>query len=217
MNFSNAEPGDIITFGSYAHTTAGNDRTPIQWRVLENTGATLFLLSEYIIDSKRYHNQPTETTWRDCDLRRWLNTTFLEAAFRPDELARIAVTLCGDNGADSPDTRDRVFLLSAAEVRAHTDPQDSDRRRRTIATDYARARKPDGCHVYVYDKSVEADYLFVDSEKHGCSWWWTRTQLQMQNGRSARAAFVGARSNIKSYGKVDIARYGVRPALKLKP
>jgi hypothetical protein len=88
-------------------------------------------------------------------------------------------------------------------------------RRRTIATDYAKAKKADGCYVYVYDKGVEQDYIVENGERRGCSWWWTRTQLQIEEGSSSRATFIGARSNIKSYGKVDIARYGVRPAIRL--
>lgn len=210
------EPGEIILFGSYPHTTDGTDQTPIQWRVLHHTDDELFLLSEYLLDCRRYHNAAVDTNWRDCDMRQWLNNDLFERAFSREEQARIKMTRCTDNGEGSPDTEDKVFLLSVAEVRAFTVPQDGDRRRRTIATEYAKVKKADGCSVYVYDKGVEEDYIIVDGEKRGCSWWWTRTQLQIEGGRSSRAAFIGARSNIKSYGKVDIARYGVRPAIKLE-
>lgn len=214
-SFSNAKPGAMITFGTYPHTTEGTDETPIQWRVLQNTGGELFLLSEYILDSKRYHNQAVDTTWRDCDLRRWLNNAFLRIAFSATEREHIRTTTCTGNGEGSPDTQDTVFLLSVAEVKEFTSVQDGSMRRRTIATDYAKAKKADGCYIYVYDKGVEQDYIVANGEKHGCSWWWTRTQLQIKDGSSSRAAFIGARSNIKSYGKVDLAMYGVRPAIKL--
>lgn len=215
MTLSNVQPGQLVTFGAYPHTANGKDRTPIQWRVLQNTGQALFLLSEYILDGKRYHHQAVDTTWRECDLRQWLNDEFICTAFSPEEQARILTTLCTDNGEGSPDTEDKVFLLSVAEVKAFTSPQDGDMRRRTIATAYAKVKKADGCSVYVYDKGVEKDYIVENGEKRGCSWWWTRTQLQIEDGRSSRAAFIGARSNIKSYGKVDLAWYGVRPAIKL--
>ena len=70
--------------------------------------------------------------------------------------------------------------------------------------------------LYVYDKGVEKDYVVENGEKRGCSWWWTRTQLQIQDGRSSRAAFIGPRGDVKSYGRVDLARYGVRPAIRLR-
>ncbi|MFN2208278.1 MAG: DUF6273 domain-containing protein [Candidatus Promineifilaceae bacterium] len=213
-----AKPGDTILFGVYPQTADGEDRTPIRWLVLQNLDGELFVLSEKIVDCRRYHGKHVDITWRECDLRRWLNETFYNAAFNTAEQELIRTTRCTDNGEGSPDTEDRVFLLSVTEIKAFTDAQggsDTVVRRRTIGTEFARAPKPDGCRLYVYDKGVEKDYIIEDGEKFGCSWWWTRTQLQIQDGRSSRAAFIGARSNIKSYGRVDLAYYGVRPAAKL--
>jgi len=214
-----AKPGDTILFGVYPQTADGQDRTPLQWLVLQNSDGELFVLSEKIVDCRRYHGEHVGITWHECDLRRWLNETFYNAAFSAAEEKLIQTTHCTDNGEGSPDTEDKVFLLSVAEIKAFTDARDgSDTavRRRTIGTEFARAPKPDGCRLYVYDKGVEKDYTVENGQKLGCSWWWTRTQMQIQDGRSARAAFIGARSNIKSYGRVDLAYYGVRPALKLK-
>ena len=212
---SMAKPGEIITFGIYPQMAHGTDQTPIQWRVLQNAGNELFLLSEYILDCKRYHNEAVDTAWRDCDLRKWLNSELFRIAFTAAEQARIKTTICTDNGAGSPNTEDRVFLLSVAEVETFTSPQDVDRHRPTIGTEYAKTKKADGCRLYVYDKGVEQDYIVVNGEKHGCSWWWTRTQSQRQIGNLSRATFIGARGNIKRYGRVDVKFYGVRPALKL--
>ena len=33
-----AKPGEVITFGIYPQTAGGADRTPIKWRVLQNSG-----------------------------------------------------------------------------------------------------------------------------------------------------------------------------------
>ena len=209
-----AKPGEIIPFGTYPQTADGADRTPIKWRVLQNSGDELFVLSEYILDCKRYHGEFVDITWRDCDLRQWLNDAFYHAAFNAAEQGFVKTTHCMDNGDGSPDTEDMVFLLSVAEVKEFTDAQ-GDMRRRTIGTDYAKSKKADGCHLYVYDKGVEKDYILENGEKRGCSWWWTRTQSQRQIDNLSRAVFIGARSNIKTYGKVDIRFYGVRPAIKL--
>jgi hypothetical protein len=211
-----AKPGGIVAFGSYPQTANGADRTPIQWRVLQNSGRELFLLSEFILDCKPYHYTYVEITWRDCDLRKWLNDEFYHAAFNAAEKRFIKTTHCADNGEGSPDTEDHVFLLSMNEIQAFTDPKDgSDTiiRRRTVGTDFAKVKKPDGCSLYVYDKGVEKDYVIENGVKRGCSWWWTRSQLQTQH--PSRATFIGARSNIKRYGRVNLRGYGVRPALRL--
>jgi len=65
----NAKPGKIITYGTYPQTADGADVIPIKWRVLQNSGSELFILSEYILDSKRYHSDFLDIT-RDSDLRR---------------------------------------------------------------------------------------------------------------------------------------------------
>ena len=211
-SFGSAKPGDMLTFGMYPQTADGTDRTPIQWRVLRRSGRELLLLAEYILDCKQYHGEFTETMWRDCDLRRWLNQDFYNAAFSAAEKDSITTTLCSENGDGSPDTHDTVFLLSVSEAKALTAPPRDAlvTQRRAIATDYARVKKADGCHLYVYDKSVSEDYITKNGHAYGCSWWWLRTQL----GSLSRASFVGPRSSIRSYCRVNRVNYGVRPALK---
>lgn len=210
-------PGDIITFGMYPQTADGTDRTPIQWHVLENSGAELFLLSQYLLDCRRYHGEYTATNWRDCDLRRWLNEEFYNVAFTAAEKAAISLTRCADNGAGTPDTDDRVFLLSIAEVHRLTDQLGKDFRR-TRGTGFAKIKKADGCHLYVMDKNVPADYVMEDGQTYGCSWWWLRNQgtLQDQGDDPTRAVFIGTRASIRHYARVNLTGYGVRPALKLK-
>jgi hypothetical protein len=205
-----AQPGEIITFGRYPQSADGTDRTPIRWRVLQNASGELFLLSERILDCKRYHGAFVDITWRDCDLRRWLNDDFYQAAFDAAEQGAIKTTRCTDNGAGSPDTEDRVFLPGAAEIRELTDALGKDFRR-AVGTEFARVKKADGCRLYVYDKSVDDNYITENGVKRGCSWWWLRTRL----GEASRAAFVGTRASIRSYCRVNRVSYGVRPALKL--
>lgn len=207
---ASAKPGDLITFGMYPQTADGADRTPIRWRVLQNFGKELFILSEYILDCKRYHGAFTDITWRDCDLRQWLNDAFYHAAFRATEKKLVATTLCTDNGKDSPDTEDKVFLLGVAEVKELTDVLGK-KVRRAVGTEFAKVKKADGCYLYVYDKSVADNYVIESGKKYGCSWWWLRTQL----GGSSRATFIGTRASIRSYGRVSLRFYGVRPAVKL--
>jgi hypothetical protein len=211
-----AQPGETITFGSYPQTADGADRTPIKWRVLHNSGSELFILSATILDCKRYHGEYMDITWRDCDLRKWLNDEFYNAAFNAAEKGLVKATRCTDNGEGSPDTEDKVFLLSVAEVKRLTDTFGKDLRR-AIGTEFAKVKKADGCHLYVMDKNVDIDYISEGSKKYGCSWWWLRNQgsLKDQGNDPSRAVFVGTRASIRHYARVNLAGYGVRPALIL--
>ena len=209
-----AKPGEIITLGVYPQTADGADRTPIKWRVLQNSGRDLFILSENILDCKRYHGEYADITWRDCDLRKWLNAEFYNAAFNAAEKGFVKTTCCTDNGEGSPDTEDKIFLLSIAEVKRLTDTLGKDifdKKRRAVGTEFAKVKKADGCHLYVYDGSVNDGYITENGKKHGCSWWWLRTQP----GGSSRATFVCLHGSVRGYGRVSRGRYGLRPALNL--
>lgn len=212
----NAKPGEIILFGSYPQTADGTGNTPIKWRVLQNSGSELFLLSEYILDCKRYHGEYVEITWHDCDLRKWLNDAFYHIAFSADERDLVKTVHCTDHGEDSPDTEDKVFLLSVTDVNRLTDKLGKDFRR-TRGTAFATIKKDDGCHLYVMDKNVDIDYINEGSKKVGCSWWWLRNQgrLKDKGNDPSRAVFIGTRASIRHYARVNRTGYGVRPALKL--
>jgi hypothetical protein len=211
-----AKPGEIITFGTYPQMADGSDHTPIKWRVLQNSGRELFLLSEYILDCKRYHGEFTAITWRDCGLRQWLNDAFYHAAFTDAEKAVIKITPTTDNGEDSPDTEDQVFLLSIAEVNRLTNQLGKDFRR-ARGTAFAQIKKADGCHLYVMDKNVDTDYMHEDGKTYGCSWWWLRNQGRLKDTGNdpSRAVFIGTRASIRHYARVNQTGDGVRPALIL--
>lgn len=215
----NAKSGEIITFGTYQQTVDGLGRTPIKWRVLKNSGTELFILSEYILECKRYHGESVDIkwrdcvdiTWHDCDLRRWLNNEFYNTAFNTDEKELIKTTRCTDNGEGTPNTEDKVFLLSVNEIKNLSDIHGKDLLR-AAGTDFAKMKKNDGCNLYVYDKTNKDNYTIRNGEEVGCSWWWLRTQ----GNKPSRAFFVGTSCSIRSYANVSLARDGVRPALIIK-
>ncbi|WP_313560097.1 DUF6273 domain-containing protein [Ruminiclostridium cellobioparum] len=214
----NVKPGEIITFGTYPQTSAGNDATPVKWRVLQNSGSELFILSEHILDCKRYHGKSADITWydcvditwRDCDLRKWLNDEFYNTVFTSAEKEFIKTAHCTGNGEGSPDTEDRVFLLSVNEIKEVSDKHGK-ALLRAVGTDFAKMKKPDGCSLYVYDKTNKDNYIIRNGQETGCSWWWLRTQ----GNKPTRAFFVGTGCSIRSYANVSAARDGVRPALKI--
>ncbi|WP_334071449.1 MULTISPECIES: DUF6273 domain-containing protein [Paenibacillus] len=209
------KPGEIMTFGSYPQSADGEE-LPIEWRVLQNSGGELFMISEYILDCKRYHGSSkditwrdcVDITWRDCDLRKWLNDEFYNIAFSAAEKEYIKTAHCADNGEGSPETEDKVFLLSVDEIKQFSEIHGKDLRR-AAGTDFAKQKKNDGCSLYVYDKTNKDNFIIKNGEEVGCSWWWLRTQ----GNKPSRAFFIGPSFSIRSYANVSLARDGVRPAL----
>ncbi|WP_375103131.1 DUF6273 domain-containing protein [Paenibacillus sp. RS8] len=211
----NVKLGQIITFGTYSQSKDGK-ALPIEWRVLHNSGSELIVLSEYILDCKRYQGKSADVkwrdsvdiTWHDCDLREWLNDEFYHTAFNATEKELIKTTRCNDNGEGTPDTEDNVFLLSVDEIKAYSEIHGKELRR-AVGTDFAKMKKSDGCSLYVYDKTDKENYIIKDGEEFGCSWWWLRTQ----GNKPSRAFFIGPGCSIRSYANVSVARDGVRPAI----
>lgn len=121
---------ETYTFGSYEQDgDSSNGKEPIEWLVLDRDGDRALLLSKYALDYQSFmpfYEPVTEPyTWESCSLRRWLNGTFLNAAFSADERQRLltttVITSPGSlHRSDGPiTTEDRVFLLSNTEVYAY--------------------------------------------------------------------------------------------------
>ena len=121
---------ETYTFGSYEQDgDSSNGKEPIEWLVLDRNGDRALLLSKYALDYQSFmpfYEPVTEHyTWESCSLRRWLNSTFLNAAFNSSERQRLLTTtvitspgsLHRENGPVT--TEDRVFLLSNTEVYAY--------------------------------------------------------------------------------------------------
>lgn len=62
---------------------------PIKWRVLKNEEGMLTLLSDSILDCKKYHEQREEINYDSCSLKVWLNDNFLKFAFDRIEVCYI--------------------------------------------------------------------------------------------------------------------------------
>ena len=121
---------ETYTFGSYEQDgDAANGKEPIEWLVLDRDGDKVLLLSKYALDYQSfmpfYEPVTGPFTWENSSLRRWLNGTFLNAAFSADEQQRLLTTtvitspgsLRRDDGPIT--TEDQVFLLSNTEVYAY--------------------------------------------------------------------------------------------------
>ncbi len=214
-----AAPGDLVIFGTYPRLLDGTAE-PIRWIVLEKSDGALLLLSEEIVDCKRYHSgdgdsksmgEKPPVSWAGCELRAWLNDAFLHRAFSAAEQRQILPTRCTDNGEGSPDTEDRVFLLSEQQLLRFA-PLHSQPLRKAVGTPFAKAPKADGCRLYVYNKAERENYKEVEGEPQGLSWWWLRTR----GNRSWRVCMVGTLGTVRHYEEAHLHRVGVRPAIRIK-
>jgi len=98
-----------ITFGEY------------NWVVLEERDDSILILSEKIIETKKYHDLYENITWENSTVRKYLNDDFY-GGFTSSEKSQILETkiinnanpwynTCGGNS-----TMDKIFLLSVEEV-----------------------------------------------------------------------------------------------------
>ncbi len=117
--------GEYVFFGRYPQTHEGKDKTPIEWLVLDydEENQRVLLLSRYGLETMAYHSEEGNITWEKCKVRKWLNSSFMDAAFTKKERKAILTTKV-DNSREQgyyetdggSDTEDQVFLLSYMEA-----------------------------------------------------------------------------------------------------
>lgn len=151
--------GDIVEFGTYEQdNSTENGAEPIEWQVLEVNGNQRMLIARYGIDCRQYDPRDMYLTWADCELRRWLNGSFMQTAFTPERQAMIMTTsLTNSNNPvygtwGGTNTNDNIFLLSYYEASVY------------FPTNAQRQVQPT---AYTASKDAEI--------KQGNCWWWLRT------------------------------------------
>ncbi len=191
------EKGEYITFGTYEQdNNTFNGKEKIEWLVLKVDGDKALVISKYALDCQQYNkSDDTRVTWETCSLRKWLNGTFLSAAFSSEEQSSIiSSTVTADMNpyySTSPgnNTTDKVFLLSITEANKYFS---SDSARQCSGTAYAKAQ---GAKTNTINDNC---------------WWWLRSP----GDRSSRAAFVLSDGSVDNNGRLFDLSYGpVRPAL----
>ena len=196
-----AKVGEYIVFGAYEqdnNTSNGNE--DVEWLVLEKEDDKALVISKYALDCQQYNTSYTNVKWETCSLRKWLNETFLSAAFNSEEQnSIISSTVTADNNpshSTSPgnNTTDKVFLLSITEVNKYFE---SDDERKCAPTDYA----------IVQGAGTSVSYK---TGGRATGMWWLRTPGLY----SYLAAFVHYDGFIVSHGDdVDHDDSAVRPAM----
>lgn len=196
VSSQNFAAGSYVKFGRYRQTRE-LALDPIEWLVLENNGETALLISKFALDCYNFHYAITPVSWRDCDLRKWLNGDFLQSAFNFEEIGRIADSKiytganleCNTEGCG--ETTDKVFCLSIDEAKQYFSSDDA---RKCQPTEFAIAR-----HAY-YNRD------------NGCGSFWLRSQGYMLD----KAACVLYNGAVDSSGHdPNVLGSSVRPALRI--
>lgn len=180
--------GDTFFLGAFEQdNNNGNGAEAIEWIVLEKTEGRILVISRYLLDCRRYHNNNVNVSWYTCSLRTWLNEDFYQDAFTAAEKERILTFSDPDSAAE-----DKVFLLSLEQVEQYFTTKSS---RICRATKYAVSRN-----------------AYVNSSTGG-SWWLLRTagvddQHVVSINSDGAIDYTG--------GKVADSRGTVRPALWIR-
>lgn len=193
-----ADVGDIVFFGAYEQDgNISNGKEVIEWRVLAKEDSHLLVISEKALAKKQYNSRAMETTWEKCFLRKWLNETFFQEAFTPEEQAYIeATTVSADknprySSLSGNATIDKVFLLSITEAENYF---------ATIESGKCTSTK------YANSSTWSPKYL---GETSSISWW-----LRSPGDTQVSAAYVKSDGSISYLGDfVSRNNYYVRPAL----
>lgn len=92
------------------------------WLVLERLEDRILILSRDVLEHRAYHNAPESVTWETCDLRSYLNRTWIDRQLSQDEAHRVVETTVNNPSntkygiAGGNPTSDKVFLLSLQEA-----------------------------------------------------------------------------------------------------
>ena len=192
---SKAQAGSYVYFGAYEQdNNTSNGKEDVEWLVLAKEGNKVLVISKYALDCQQYNTSNINVTWETCSLRKWLNGTFLSAAFSSEEQSSIISSTVTADKNPSYSTSDKVFLLSITEANKYFK---SDGARKCAPTDYAIAQG--ACTSDSYKTGGKAT-----------CWWWLRSPGHL----SSYAAYVHHGGSVYDHGNsVDHVKYGVRPAL----
>lgn len=185
--------GSRVAFGSYPQSS--NTPEPIMWRVLDIIDGKALMISESLLDCKKYNEIYENVTWETCTLRRWLNGEFMSMAFSTEErtkLCRARInnsdnSMYGIKGGNP--TEDYVFCLSIDEAKKYFGGNED---RKAKPTAFARQN---GCRV--------------SSDYGTCRWW-----LRSPGRDSLEAARILADGSVSLLGYYVLdGDLGVRPVV----
>lgn len=190
--------GKTVAFGSY-YTDSDKEKSSLIWRVIDCNDNECLLTTDYVVIIGQYHSVEKPMTWKDSDLRYWLNNSFYKSSFNKEEqkyIVRHEIEAQFNPVHDTDpgeNTFDNVFILSASEAELL-----SNEHRKVMATNYANI-KAGRSYSNLYDV------------------WWLRNP----GLKSVHAMVVGGGNTPSSFIRpngllVNVEFVGVRPAIYIK-
>jgi len=195
--------GDKIVFDKY------------NWNILDIKNNAALIITEGIIEHRRYHDAYEEITWAECSLRKYLNGEFYDRFSAVDQSRIIPVInknldnqWYGSRGGE--DTEDRIFLLSLEEVSC-----------KYFGDSSSKLYNPGKNQRYWFERKDKnnSKRISVNNKEEWYYWWWLRSPGRVNK----KAVYMFPNGNIGIQGnnifKGNIAegecRGGIRPALWL--
>lgn len=190
----NIAKGNHVHFGNYWQND-DKSKTPIEWIVLDVKGNEVLLLSSYVLDAHVFYHEFVLKTWKDSDIRKWLNTEFLETAFSEKEKEMIVLSDL-NNECYRYGVSDRIFCLDFFDLHTYLDAQDL----LSYKIEPSLQCKPTN---YAISKGV--------SVTNGFCWWWTREVAMFD----PTVFVVNSGGSCNEY-TIHSNDCGVRPALRVR-
>jgi hypothetical protein len=206
--------GNIVTFGTHGGK-------PLEWQVLDVQNSRALLLTKYVVEPRRYHDEWGVTTWVECGLHAYLNGIrrgrfdfradgFLQNRFTTEERSRIW-QVKGNKTLNNPwwtevsggsPSDDYVFLLSLEEVCHYFGSEDR-----------LKAGSGKGGNSIIGINDANKTKRVAKLENSTSSYWWW---LRSPGLSGLNAAFVNTGGSVNVSGhRVINDGGGVRPALWL--
>ena len=197
-----------IFFGAYPFAADGRE-SMIEWMPLRFEEDRVLLITKHCIDAVIFDDKDDNITWRDSNLRKWMNETFYETAFIDEEKSQILLSTL--KNPDDEYTQEEFMPVSPFRVKEHIPQEEYETRDKVFALSVMEAAR--------YFPSVEermafsTDYLKAKCSKMGWNRqnsWWLRTPSEWHN----KAAAVYSFGAITTHGEfVYNETVAVRPAI----
>lgn len=173
-----------VVFGNYMDK---NGKAPLEWLVLDKCGDEITLVTKNIIDCHEFCENVC-TSWKDSDIREWLNGEFIDKAFNKNEQKfLVSKSIDSDygevDGGKFVTTKDKVYLLSSKDFSDKKQGKGLAKLFGKTAKDMLFNCKPT---KYAESKGIVND---GNDKKHYC-WWLRDMQTQMQEKEYQGTGFV---------------------------
>lgn len=145
LHFQNLQAGDVIKFGEYEQdNNFENGKEAIDWIVLDVQDGEAFVISQSCLEVMQFGTQDgiKLIVWEESDLRKWLNSDFIEIAFSEysqkcilqTSLTSISKWSFG-NAEEGRECLNYIFLLGENEYENYLSNE-----KKVSVTPYAQAR-----------------------------------------------------------------------------